>query len=155
MNTLLNIPDVKSKKRKASYRKPESVKQLEALAMDEARSKYSCPHLAPRTFRDDSANGLTKCIVSYIQLKGGFASRINSTGQYRPELRKYVYGTGRRGLADIMATFKGKSLHIEVKIGRDRQSEHQMKVQAEVEKSGGLYYKAKDFTMFKQWLDKI
>lgn len=156
MNTLLNIPDIKNKKRKPSYRKPESIKQLETIAMEEARQRYpNMPHLAPRTFRDDSANGLTKCIVSYIQLKGGFASRINSTGQYRPELRKYVYGTGRKGLADIMATFKGKSLHIEVKIGRDRQSEHQVKIQAEVEASGGLYYIARNFTDFKIWFDKI
>ena len=44
---------------------------------------------------------------------------------------------------------------IEVKTGRDRMSEHQVKVQKEQSRSGGLYYVAHNFTDFKEWFDSI
>ena len=157
MNTL-NLPDQKRKPKKTAYRKPESVKLLEAMADQAAIKKYPgtpVQYLAPRKHRDDSANSLTKCIVDFIGFSGGFASRINSTGIYDKRLGKYRPGTSRKGLADIMATFKGLSLHIEVKFGNDRQSEAQMKIQREVESSGGYYFIAKDFSSFKIWFDNI
>ena len=154
----MNFPEVKRKSRKAPYHKPDAVKELERLAMDEARRKYPnhpAGVLAPRIFRDDSANGLTQCIVKYITLQGGFASRINSTGIYNKKLHKYIPGTQKKGIADVMATFKGLSLHIEIKHGRDVQSEAQKKVESEVNRAGGRYYLARDFSSFKSWLDKI
>jgi hypothetical protein len=150
------FPEVKNKKPKPAYRKPEAVKELEQLANDEARQLHPTnPHLAPRTFRDDSANGLTACIVKYITLLGGFASRINNGGNYNTKLRRFIPGTSRRGLADIMATYRGKSLHIEVKAGKDRQSEAQRKIEAEVIRSGGFYYLARDFESFRNWFDTM
>jgi hypothetical protein len=153
---MLNLPEVKRRKPKPAYRKPEAVRELEQLADAEAKRLHpGMPHLTPRIFRDDKANDLTKCIVKYIILKGGFASRINNQGTYNQKLHKYIPGTSRKGLSDVMATYQGKSLHIEVKIGRDRQSAHQKKIESEVTRSGGLYYIAKDFTNFKSWLDCI
>jgi biotin-(acetyl-CoA carboxylase) ligase len=155
---MLDLPEIRKKTPKAPFKKSAAVRELEALANKAARIKYpNTPDyaFAPRKFRDDSANGLTSCIVKYITFRGGFASRINSTGVYNQKLRKYIPGTSRKGLADIMATYKGKSLHIEVKIGKDRQSEYQMKVEADVMRSGGLYFIAKDFDSFKVWFDNI
>ena len=141
-----------------SYKKPEAVRELEFMANAEARKKHPNirpEYLAPRKFRDDSANSLTACIVEYITLKGGFASRINSTGIYRPKLGKYTPGTQKKGIADVLATYKGLSLHIEVKHGRDRQSEAQKRIESEVIRSGGYYYLARNFTDFKEWIDNI
>ncbi|MBK7628100.1 MAG: hypothetical protein IPJ16_13055 [Bacteroidales bacterium] len=154
---MFELPEIKKKKRpKAPYRKPEAVKELERMADAEAiRLHPTCPHLAPRTFRDDSSNSLTQCIVKYITLKGGFASRINSTGIYDRKLHRYRLGTQKRGLADVMATFRGLSLHIEVKAGKDRQSEAQKKIESEVIRSGGYYYLARNFTEAKQWIDNL
>jgi hypothetical protein len=138
--------------------KSDEVKELEKLAFSEARRKHpTIPihALAPRIYKDDTANGLTKCIVDYIALKGGFASRLNSTGIYRQDLQKFVYNTQKRGLSDIIAVYKGKSLNIEVKAGKDRMSEHQLKVKKEIESSGGLYFVAKDFSTFKTWFDNL
>jgi len=53
-----------------------------------------------------------------------------------------------KGTADISATIKGRSVKIEVKIGKDRQSEAQKQYQAKVEQSGGIYFIAKDFSAF-------
>lgn len=147
-------PQIKPKK--APCRKPEAVKELERMADNEARRLHpTCPHLAPRTFRDDTANHLTKCVVEYIRLSGGFASRISNQGTYNSKLRKYIPSTSRKGLADVMATYQGKSLHIEVKVGLDKQSEAQKKIESEVSRSGGHYFIAKNFTSFKEWYDNL
>jgi hypothetical protein len=154
----LYLPETKRKKPKPPYRKPETVKVLERMADEAARKKHpGVPEhvLAPRKYRDDSANALTKCIVDYITLSGGFATRINSTGVFDTRLQRYRPGTTKKGIADIMGTCQGISLHIEVKSGNDRQSEAQKKIQSEVELSGGLYYIARNFTDFKLWFDNV
>lgn len=140
------------------YNKPEAIKDLENLAQREAEHRYpdTPPHLlAPRRYRDDTANALTRCIVDYIRFNGGSAFRINSQGQYDPGLKRWRHSGQRKGLPDIQATINGQSVHIEVKIGRDRLSEYQVQVKNEIEASGGLYFVAKDFTTFKTWLDEI
>jgi uncharacterized membrane protein YheB (UPF0754 family) len=141
---------------KDCYKKPEAVRELERMADAEARRLHpTCPALAPRKFRDDCANSLTACIVKYITLKGGFASRISNQGTFNRKLNKYILSTSRKGLADVMGTYKKISLHVEVKIRRDRQSESQKKIESEVIRAGGRYYLARNFTDFKQWFDSI
>ena len=54
-------------------------------------------------------------------------------------------------MADIIATYQGLSLNIEVKIGLDKQSKNQKRVQQEIEASGGLYFIARDFDGFVAW----
>jgi hypothetical protein len=155
---MFELPEIKKKKPKPPYKKPEAVKELERLANAEARCKHPAvdpKYIAPRLFRDDTANSLTDCVVKYITLKAGFASRINSTGVYDKNLRKYRRGTQKRGIADIMATFRGLSLHIEVKHGRDVQSESQKKIESDVKTSGGRYFIARNFTDFKTWFDQL
>lgn len=146
------------KPRKAPFKKPEAIKSLEHKAMESARKKYpSHPEyvFAPRKFRDDTANGLTGCITSYIGLAGGFASRVNNGGVFDSRIRKFRPGTSRKGLADVMATYKGLSLHIKVKIGKDIQSEHQRQVELDVIMSGGYYFIALNYTEFKNWFDNL
>lgn len=155
---MFTLPEIQKKKPKSAYKKPDSVKELERLANEAARIRYpNHPDyaFAPRKFRDDTANSLTSCIVKYITFKNGFASRISNQGTYNCKLRKYIPSTSRKGLPDIMATYQGKSLHIEVKIGRDKQSEAQIKIESEVTRSGGLYYLARNFTDFKTWFDSL
>jgi len=151
----------------ANYRKSRAVKLLEDMANADARQRMpTVPYLAPRTFRDDSANGLTKCITAFLKLSGHQAERISSTG--RPVDHRHTFtdvignrrtigsmtwipGTGTNGTADISATIQGRSVKIEVKIGHDRQSDAQRRYQQQVEKAGGLYIIAKTFEQFYQW----
>lgn len=110
-----------------------------------------------KTWSDATANGLTKAITDWITFAGGFASRVNSTGMMRriSGQMRWTKGTSVKGIADIMATMNGRALHIEVKIGRDRMSDAQRKVQAKVEASGGLYFVAKDMESFLVWWDEV
>jgi hypothetical protein len=155
---MFNIPDIQRKPSKLAYRKPDAVKHLEAMQYAAMRVKHPSMPLAaiPRpSFRDDGANGLTACIVAYITLKNGFASRCNNGGVYDKRIKRYRRTTSKRGLPDILATYNGKSLFVEVKTGRDRMSKYQAKVEEEQQAAGGVYYVAHNFTEFKQWFDNI
>ena len=121
---------------------------------------------AAPNYTDKTANGLTRCIIDYINLTGGHAERINCTGRIIDNRTTstdvlghqriigsttYVKTSGQRGTADISATIRGRSVKIEVKIGRDKQSEAQKQYQKSIEESGGVYYIAKDFNQFYYW----
>jgi len=141
---------------KARYQKPQAVKDLERLALDYFRRNHpNFPEAAipPQSYRDDSANGLTRCIVDFIRLHGGQAERINTTGMPEQRGGRVVWRKSNttKGSADISATIAGRSVKVEVKIGHDRQSEVQRRYQAAVEQAGGLYFIAKDFTQFVEW----
>jgi len=141
---------------KVRYKKTAAILELESLATEAAKQRHpGNPYVIDRTFRDDTANRLTDCIVKYIDLRGGWASRINNQGTYNKHLGRWLPSTSKRGLPDVMATYKGRSLHIEVKVNRDVMSEYQKKVEEDVTRAGGIYYLARDFTSFKAWFDTI
>ena len=143
---------------KPRYQKPQAVKDLERLALDYFRQNHpGFPETAipPQSYRDDTANGLTQCIVAFIRFHGGQAERINTTGIPQQRGGRVVWRTSNttKGSADISATIAGRSVKIEVKIGVDRQSEAQRRYQTAIEQAGGLYFIAKDFTGFVGWYD--
>jgi hypothetical protein len=136
---------------KKRYIKPEAVKKLENAVLERTKKQFPNFPYPPKTkFRDDTANGLTECVMTYIELAGGQSERINSTGQKIKTLdgEKWIKGSSDRGTADISATIKGKSVKIEIKIGADKQSEYQKSYQERIEQAGGIYIIVKDFTQF-------
>jgi hypothetical protein len=157
------------KQKKTPYRKPQAVKDLEAMAdRDNERRHPNTPtrYLARAKYRDDTANGLTKCIIDYIRFNGGQAERVNTMGIAKDTRRtvtdvlghtytvggiKWRPSGGTVGSADISATIGGRSVKIEVKIGRDRLSDEQKEYQKQVEQAGGIYYVARDFASFRAW----
>jgi hypothetical protein len=166
--TATNKSIVKVQK-KQPYRKSNAVKLLEAMANDEAqRNNPNTPPewIAPRKFRDNSANGLTKCIIDFIRLSGGQAERISNTGRQITRYKSYVDvvgfqrsiinthwipGNGTNGTADISAVIKSLSVKIEVKHGHDRQSTSQWSYQRQVQQAGGIYVIATSFEQFYHW----
>ncbi|VBB48198.1 conserved hypothetical protein [uncultured Paludibacter sp.] len=161
---------------KERYKKPDCIKELERLALEAKRKKYpDVPFLAPIIFEDKTANGLTRAIIAYIKLRGFQAERVNNYGRPVDNRKTYVNtigmqrtigniewvkGTGTDGSSDIHATIKpknskfGVSVKIEVKIGRDFQSLKQKQYQIEIEKAGGIYFLAKNFTSFFNWYNE-
>jgi hypothetical protein len=83
------------------------------------------------------ANGLTNYIVNYLNWMGYRATRINVSG--RKVKDKWIRSTTRRGTADISATINGKSVMIEIKIGRDKPSLDQLAEQIKERNAGGIY----------------
>jgi hypothetical protein len=139
---------------------------LEDLATNEAKRLHpNTPErfIAPQTFTDKTANGLTACIVKYLRLSGHQAERISNTGRMidtRTTFEdvvgrsrtigriKWIKGTGTNGTADVAATIAGRSVKIEVKIGRDTQSKAQQDYQKSIESAGGIYFIATTFQQF-------
>lgn len=152
------------------YRKSEAVKMLERLEQDAYRKAHPmipAATVVPTKHRDDTANGLTRCILRYLTLNGWQAERINTMGRPVDTSRRYdVAGcprqvgalrwgksTSTRGSADLSATIAGRSVKIEVKVGRDRQSEAQRAYARAVEQAGGLYVVARDLEQFVAWYE--
>jgi hypothetical protein len=94
-------------------------------------------------------------ILDYIRFNGGFAERINSMGIYDVKLQRFRPSGSRKGTADISATFAGKSIRVEVKIGRDRLSDHQRRYAEEVTRAGAHYFIASDFNSFYTWFEQL
>lgn len=146
-----------------------AINSLKSLSIENKRIKFpSLPDFAicPPKYTDKTANGLTKCIIDWIELNGYQAERV-STMARRIDNRvtftdsvglkrtigseSWVAPSSHPGTADISATIKGRSVKIEVKIGKDRQSEAQVAYQKKIEQSGGIYFIAKDFDTFMEF----
>lgn len=142
----------------------KAIDVLSELSANDQREKYpNFPeHFRPKTkYTDKTANGLTKCIIDFLSFSGWQAERISTTGRPLIERRqnlvnetvniKWIRSTSTNGSADISATIKGRSVKIEVKVGKDKQSEAQKAYQKKIEQAGGVYVIARDFEGFMAW----
>ncbi len=90
-------------------------------------------------------NARTTAIFHYLQVNGYFAWRQNNVGIYDPHKKIYRKNSALKGVADILALSKfGVAFAIEIKTGKDRQSEEQKYFQQQWESHGGIYIIASD-----------
>lgn len=118
----------------------------------------------------NTANGLTRAVIDWIKFNGGQAERISVTGRMVDGTKKVtdVMGHSRivgsvsyqkssmtRGSADISATLPpyGRSLKIEIKYGKDRQSDAQKQYEQSISSAGGIYLIVHTFDEFLNWWD--
>ena len=106
-----------------------------------------------KPYSDRTANGLTNCIEDFVKHIGGYSNRINTTGTMRKinGCMTWTKGNSNKGAADVRILFNGKSIDVEVKIGRDILSAAQYREWLRIEQAGGLYCVAKDFPSFLEW----
>ncbi len=144
--------------------KLDSIKESTPQAF-EASGGYT---MSITPYKDNSANGLTKCIVDFLTFKGHYSNRINTQGQARvsdiPRFDifqgkmvsigknvSYTKSTTKKGTPDIDAIIQGKPVKIEVKVGKDYMKKEQKAERAKIEKAGGYYFIAKDMQTFYNW----
>lgn len=112
------------------------------------------------------ANGLTRAIINHLTWSGHYANRVSSAGRLAPGLekqasgavltvKKFIPSTTKRGTADIHAIINGKHISIEVKIGRDHMSDHQVKEQQRIERAGGIYLVVKTIEGWFEEYEKL
>jgi hypothetical protein len=166
------LPNQQGKDNKKRNLKSEAVKKLENLAFENQIKKYpSFPYPIKPAYTDLTANGLTKCVIDYINFNGFHAERINSTGAIKDKRKtskdvlgnirtigsvEWIKSTSQNGTADISATIKGRSVKLEVKCEatNDRyQSKGQIEYQKQIEASGGLYFIVRTFAQFHDWFN--
>ena len=139
------------------YIKPHSIKQLElsyfAWKYRDSNIPAGCRFVSK--FRDDSANNLTKCIQAWCKVNGAHFQRQNSQGQFDPRLNIWRKSGSTRGISDALIIYKGQTINIEIKYGKDKQSDRQMSVQASIESAGGIYWIVRDYDEFLNQINEI
>jgi hypothetical protein len=145
------------KPRKATvYKKSQSIKDFEKQYVDWYYRFKDTPYRVMTKFSDKGSNDLTKLIKAWFEINGGFAQRVNSGATYDPRLGIFRKGSGSTvGAADIMATFKGKAIHVEVKINKDKQRPAQAIFQKNVEEAGGIYFISKSYDNFLEQINQL
>lgn len=142
---------------------------LDMLPDDERKRVEGYFNFKRKPAKQSPANALTDAIIKYVRSLGGSAARINVMGIYDQKMGKYRTSGSTKGVEDVDCTKPiyvrtltsdepikiGLKVAVEVKIGADKQSEHQIKRQAAVESAGGVYIIAKTFDQFKEQWDKI
>ena len=138
------------------------------MAKDKVKgSNLLYSYVKPPTYNDSTANSLTTCIIDFLNMMDNcHAERISNEGRTIDTRKnitnvvgqvrqigsiKRIKSSMQLGTADISATILGRSVKIEVKIGKDRQSEAQKEYQKQVENARGYYVIAKDFQGFFDW----
>src|SRR6188768_292887 len=110
----------------------------------------------------DTSAGLTNAVIKFIIWSGYNADRTNTQGRLvdAPQkqdsgnvltVKKYIKSANRRGTADIGATIKGRSVKIEIKVGKDKPSQYQQDEQVRERKAGGVYEFIKTMDEFINW----
>jgi len=96
-----------------------------------------------------TATELTNQIIDHLYRAGGYAWRASSVGVFDSK-RAMFRASAKKGVADILAVYKGQLIAIEVKIGKDRLSDEQEGFLKNIENAGGRYIVARDFGQFVQ-----
>ncbi|MBC7525910.1 MAG: hypothetical protein H7239_15925 [Flavobacterium sp.] len=152
--------------------KSEAIMQLEFLAFTKQQKQYpNFPYPIKSNYTDATSNGLTKCVIDYIKLRGFHAERINSTGATKDNRKtstdvlgnirtigsvQWIKSTTQNGTADISATIQGRTVKIEIKCkntGDRYQSEAQKEYQKQIENAGGIYIVVRTFEDFYNWFN--
>ena len=115
-----------------------------------------------------TANGLTQFVVNFLDWNGSYGNRINTVGRVIKAGRDIqtingtiraktvmIKGSTKKGTADVQAVINGRSLALEIKVGKDRMSEAQLKQQQAVQNAGGYYYVIRDVDTFLALYDKF
>ena len=128
-------------------------KELIEMDLAAKKERYSSvpDYVLPKLKVTSDSNGLTKAIVSWLNLNGHFATRVSSSGRFLPSCGKFIPSTTKRGTADIHCVLNGRHVSIEVKVGKDRMSDDQIEMKEKIERAGGIYFIATDFEMFMGW----
>lgn len=113
--------------------------------------------------KQSPANALTDAIITYCSSLGCATARINVMGIFDKTTGKFRTSGSTKGVEDIditmpvyISTMKiGVKVAVEVKIGKDKQSEDQVLRQSKIESTGAHYIIAKTFDTFKQDFDRV
>lgn len=143
--------------------KLEDIKKRTPAAF-EASGGYN---MLTKPYSDKTTNGLTKCILDFLNFSGHWAVRINVQGQarikrtpkfniisgkmeYREKVH-YTKSTTKRGTPDINSIIFGRSVQIEVKAGKDRLRDVQIGQGTLIEEAGGIWYVATNMPDFLEF----
>ena len=102
-----------------------------------------------------AANELTNQVIDHIYKAGGYAWRASSVGVFDTK-QMHFRAAAKKGVADVLACFRGRLIAVEIKIGTDRLSDEQDGFIRNVEAAGGVAFVARNFEDFRtQWEERV
>lgn len=148
--------------------------ELRALKLADMEKRYPAAFAASggysqriKPYSDTTSNGLTRCILDFLNFSGHWAVRVNVQGQARVQrIPKFNILSGqveqhekvqwtksmtKRGVPDIDAIIAGRAAKIEVKIKGDRIRDEQTDQGQRIEAAGGLFFVACNMPLFLEW----
>ena len=105
-----------------------------------------------------TSNGLTRAVINYLTWYGHNADRTGTQGRMIKDKAgnyKRINSANRKGTADVSATILGRAVKLEIKVGRDKPSEHQLREQARERAAGGVYQFVYGFDQFITWYENF
>lgn len=98
------------------------------------------------------ANSLTSQIVTFLNDMGHFAWRLNTMGVYDQNAGRYRKNNSINGVTDVLCVLNitGRSLFVEIKIGKDRMKIDQEIFRDEVVKRGAIHWVINDINQFTE-----
>jgi len=158
MNTLKELSNMDLRNKLDKHKNVTEIDNLKELvwrykcAQSASIPKYAIP--LPK-LHESNSNGLTDCVRSYLVCRGFYCARVNVQGNYSQKLGRFIHSGATRGQSDLNAIVNGQSWQIEIKHGKDKQSEAQKNIQQQVEASGGVYLVVKSFAGFMNDYQRI
>jgi hypothetical protein len=123
-----------------------------------------------KPYEDGTTNGLTRCILDFLNYSGHWAVRVNTQGQVRikkiprysifsrrveySDKVQYTKSTTAKGTPDINSIIFGRGVQIEVKAGKDKIRDEQTGQGQRITEAGGIWYVAGNMTDFIEWYKK-
>ncbi len=108
------------------------------------------------TIPKETANGITAAIIRVVNMRPRcVAYRVNNVGVWDAAKGVHRGGNTEKGLPDIWCCMGGRFVVIEVKAGKDRQSEFQEHRQFEIERAGGVYLLIRSKDEFLRWFTEF
>lgn len=96
--------------------------------------------LAINLAKEPTATDLTRQALEFLLFNGCFAWRQNNFGKLGRA------GVAKKGVPDIIGiTRDGRFVGLEIKVGKDRQSEDQKGFEKQIKEKGGVYAVIKQF----------
>jgi len=84
-------------------------------------------------------NQIQKSILDYLAYKKNIYYFRAGSGSFKTEKGGY-FKTGSKGCPDIVMSYHGQFVGLEVKTEKGKQSEYQKEAEKQIKKSGGFYY---------------
>lgn len=137
-----------------------SLKKLETLVHARDCAKTSMPAWAvPKTkFTDKTASGLATCVTTFIELQGGFSTRMSVEGRVIIDGMgnvKRIPSSNLKGSADTTGCFLSVRLEVEIKINKDTQKENQIKFCDRIKNADGFYLIVRSFEQFVELWERF
>jgi hypothetical protein len=149
------------------------IDRLKSLHRDETKRTHpNIPDYAIPAYKrsDKDTNGLTACVIDFLIYSGHHAERTGNEGRTVDDTKivtdylgrtkkigsvKRIPSQGTIGTSDLKACINGRFIAIEIKFGKDRQSDAQKSYEEKITNAGGVYIIVRNFGDFLEWYDKF